>query len=92
MGIETSLPDVEESTEPPIRSSIHEGHQQRPGSALNQSTSADRRPDEGEEASKSHGTALPLDLDELQNRQEICEYAYTYSTLEVSHALGVDLQ
>ncbi|KKZ68716.1 potassium/sodium efflux P-type ATPase, fungal-type [[Emmonsia] crescens] len=92
MGIETSPPDVEESTEPPIRSSIHEGHQQHPGSALNKSTSADRRPDEGEKSSKSPGTALPLDLDELQNRQEICEYAYTYSTLEVSHALGVDLQ
>ncbi|OAX84844.1 potassium/sodium efflux P-type ATPase, fungal-type [Emergomyces africanus] len=97
MGIETSPPDVEESTEPPIRSSIHEGHQQHWGSALNESTSTNLFPD-GEKGSKSPGTALPLDttasfvLDELQKRREICEYAYTYSASEICHALGVDLQ
>ncbi|EEQ91163.1 potassium/sodium efflux P-type ATPase, fungal-type [Blastomyces dermatitidis ER-3] len=98
MGIETSPPDVEESTEPPSRSSIHEGHQQHSGSALNQSASTNRRLDEIEKVSKSPGTALSVNftatstLDELQKCQEICEHAYSYPVSEVSRALGVDLQ
>lgn len=98
MGIETSPPDVEESTEPPIRSSIHEDHQQHPGSTLNQSPSTDRHTREAEEVSKCPSTAVSLDhsvystLDQLQKHQEICEYAYSYPISEVFRAVGVDLQ
>src|SRR2546423_15693255 len=38
MGIETSPPDVEESTEPPLPSSSNEGHQELPASALDHPT------------------------------------------------------
>ncbi|PGG95833.1 potassium/sodium efflux P-type ATPase, fungal-type [Helicocarpus griseus UAMH5409] len=99
MGIETSPPDVEESTEPPIRSSTHEGHEQLPGSALNQSTSTHQRLDNGDKVSTSPGKVLAQDptaatttLDEHQKRQEICQYAHTYPVPEISSALGVDLQ
>ncbi|KGQ01513.1 potassium/sodium efflux P-type ATPase, fungal-type [Paracoccidioides lutzii Pb01] len=97
MGIETSSPDVEESTEPPNTSSIHEGPEQRPGSALNQSTSH-LKLDEGEKVSTSsykvfsQDSTVPVTLDELKKRQEICQYAHTYSIPEISLALGADIQ
>ncbi|KAK2812739.1 hypothetical protein FQN50_001068 [Emmonsiellopsis sp. PD_5] len=96
MGIETSPPDVEESTEPPNPSSIHEGHQELQGPALGHSTSTPICLDKGENTSTSPDNVLRQDrivttpLDKDLEREEVCQYAHTYPIPEITRVLGVD--
>ncbi|PGH27637.1 potassium/sodium efflux P-type ATPase, fungal-type [Polytolypa hystricis UAMH7299] len=97
MGVETTPPDVEESTEPPICSS-NEGHQERSGTTLNYSTSAscslgdeEKVSTVREKASDPDDTASTL-VDQVGGRENICQYAHTYPVAEIVRVLGAHLQ
>lgn len=97
MGIETSPPDVEESTEPPL-CSTHEGH---PGSAIDHSQGDSKHLVESEKVSTDlDGRELhqcvschqaPSEAT-LLSWEEQCKYAHTISATDLSALLGVDLQ
>jgi hypothetical protein len=99
MGIETSPPDVEESTGPSLRSSSEEGHQELPGTTLDHSTATCRRLDEGKKGfitpdkvflkDQTVIATLPGHHQEWE-RQYI--HAHTFTIAELSVTLGVDLQ
>ena len=98
MGIETS-PDVEESTEPPLRSSSNEGHHEFLAPALDHSTAIHRCLGEGKEvfispdkASWRDQTVIATLPGHQQEWEELYSYAHTFTIAELSHALGVDLQ
>ncbi|KAL2008392.1 hypothetical protein VTN00DRAFT_8374 [Thermoascus crustaceus] len=97
MGIETSPPDVEESTEPPL-CSTHEGH---PGSAIDHSQGDSKHSVESEKVSADldgrelrHCASCHQAPSEatLLSREEQCKYAHTISATDLSALLGVDLQ
>jgi hypothetical protein len=81
MGTLTILPDVEESTEPPICSS-NEGH---PKPALKHSTSG------VPSVTEIEGVFQIRDRQEGDNGQLI-QHAHTISAIRVAQILGVDLQ
>jgi hypothetical protein len=99
MGIETSPPDVEESTEPSLRSSSEEGHQELPGATLDLSTVTCRRLDEGkkgfitpDKVSLKDETVIATLSGHHQEWEGQYRYAHTFAIAELSRTLGVDLQ
>ena len=80
MGTLTILPDVEESTEPPICSS-NEGH---PRPALKHSTSG------VPSVTEIEGVFQITDRQEGDNK--LIQHAHTISAIRVAQILGVDLQ
>lgn len=98
MGIETSSPDVEESTEPPLCSSIQGGLKKRPlSSPVEDSAAPDRRLDEGEKAAvypdkpEETTTSVVLSLDEGDWNTHY-QFAHTYPISDISRVLEVDIQ
>ncbi len=86
-------------TEPPLRSSSNEGHQELLGSALDRSTIAHRCVDEGEKGfdtldkvSLKDQAAVATLPDHHQEWGEQFPYAHTFAVTELSDILGVDLQ
>jgi hypothetical protein len=87
MGTETNLPDVEESTEPPICSS-NEGHPKP--TLIKHSACGVPGVIEIEEVLQIRDTQEGDT--KLENYEEQIRDAHTISAIRVAHILGVDLQ
>jgi Na+-exporting ATPase len=96
MGIEISLPDVEESTEPPICGSDKE----HSTSAISKSSAHSIGIIDQEKASTAATTQTTLCADvhssesepRLDNCNEQYTYAHTLSAVQISHLLRVDVK
>lgn len=103
MGTETSQPDVEESTELPSSSSLHEGPTEPLPSPLNRSsaeTAGDSHPVEGEKekpvtATVSAHQAVPVPSTITAGEagwDDQSQFAHTLAPADIARILDVDLQ